>query len=112
MSPYPDGTGPNDPNAPWNQQEPEECVECDGVWTEDGHKPVSETTYVCQCSHEWEVDASDTPQQCPECGSADIRKLPCPHEGETMTDLEETQRAEKAEMRMDEMRIEEMLSQP
>lgn len=29
---YPDGTGPNDPKAPWCQEEPklEDCDRCDG----------------------------------------------------------------------------------
>jgi hypothetical protein len=32
MSIYPDGTGPNDPLAPWNQKDPEfiDCPKCHG----------------------------------------------------------------------------------
>jgi len=35
MSPYPDGTGAGDPNAPWNAPEPTSCPECDEVINED-----------------------------------------------------------------------------
>lgn len=110
MCPYPDGTGPNDPRAPWNDPKIEQCKECGGRFTEDGHKPVSELIYVCHCGYEWEVDSPDVePAQCPECGRKDIRQLPCPNEGETMEDYEQAERAAVAEAKMEDKRLKERL---
>lgn len=39
MSNYPPGTGPGDPNAPWNEPDPPSCPECDRViGDEDDHE--------------------------------------------------------------------------
>lgn len=106
MCPYPDATGPNDPNAPWNATEPEECRECGGIWTDDGHVPVSETIYVCVCGYEWQInDPDEPPHECPDCGDEDIRRLPCHNEGQNMADFEEMERATNAEMQIDEQRL-------
>lgn len=38
MGGYPPGTGPGDPNAPWNADDPPQCPECERhIGTEDHH---------------------------------------------------------------------------
>jgi hypothetical protein len=39
MGGYPPGTGPGDPNAPWNEPDPPSCPECDRlIANEDDHE--------------------------------------------------------------------------
>jgi len=105
--PYPDGTSAFDPNAPWNETEPPKCLECGGVWTEEGHLPLSEDVFECEeCDSTFEVDTDEEPENCQNCQSEDIHKLSCPHEGLTEADHDEMMRVEQAEMRMEEERLE------
>lgn len=107
--PYPPGVSASTPNAPWNDRAPEECEECGGVYTEDGHETVGapEQQRCHACNAYWEDEERD---RCPECKSDDLGGLPCPNRGMGMHDLEEARRSQHAEDRMDQRRLEEAMN--
>lgn len=107
MSPLPPGTSHSDPSAPWNEKPVEECERCGGVYTEDGHGTVGgpEQQRCRDCDAYWEGEERD---RCKECGSDDIGGEPCPNDGMTMRDLDESQRAARAEQKMEEQRLQEL----
>lgn len=78
---YPPGVSASTPDAPWNDKEPDDCDICGGQMTEDGHQ-----------THEVEVDGEMVEQ-------------PCSESGRTMLDKEKDAKIDKAEMKMDEMRL-------
>lgn len=106
--PYPPGVSASTPNAPWNDEPVEECRECGGVYTEDGHETVGapEQQRCRKCEAYWEDKER---KYCPDCNSDDIGGLPCPNAGMTMHELEEGRKASIAEDRMDQRRLEEMM---
>lgn len=101
---YPPGVSASTPNAPWNEEPAEECRECGGIYAEGGHEDIGdpEQQRCRDCDTYWEDEERD---RCPECGSDDLGGLPCPNAGMDGHDLADAREADHAEMRMDEMRL-------
>ena len=93
---------------PFNQDPPEECRECGGVWTEDGHEPLgnSKQQECADCGTYWEDEVRD---RCPECGSDDLQRLPCPNDGLDSHDYDQQQKTAHAEMKMEEQRLQKAM---
>lgn len=60
---YPPGTGPGDPNAPWNEPDPPSCPECDRlIDDEDDHAdgcPMDDSDYQDIAEYHEELNAKD-----------------------------------------------------
>lgn len=112
MSNYPPGVSAGTPGAPWNEPEPIECLECGGIYADDGHEPIEDAPMRCHdCDHEgfdlghFSMDLGC--EVCPECGSEDIQHELCPNAGMNAADYEEAEHAHHAEMKMEARREEQ-----
>lgn len=76
---YPPGVHAGTPNAPWNDEAPETCDECGGIYAYDGHETVVAP---------------------PE---ADEDEMACPNDGMTMADLEDARAGQAAEREYERM---------
>jgi len=77
MGGYPPGTGPGDPNAPWNAPDPPECPEC-------GHLVAQEDDHAEDCPN-GDLDAVDVAEREAERHSRtwdDVKEDPTPAEAE------------------------------
>lgn len=109
MSNYPPGTGPGDPNAPWNEDPVEDCEECGGVYREDGHERIDDIVYcAAKCGFATEREIPDEWVFCPLCGEESLEHPRCPNDDMNGADLADARRSRAAEAAYERRREKEM----
>lgn len=78
---YPPGTGPGDPNAPWNAPDPPECPTCEHLIPGEGAE--AEDAHADDCPDS-DLDALDLAERAREPSRTwdDVKEDPTPSEAE------------------------------